>query len=151
ATCYYYRKAYYRAFFLDPPGWAVGERKHEYRGETSFPLILQNMHRFFLYVALIFNVILWYDAIVAFFPGGGFGVTLGTLVLVLNASLLMFYSLSCHSLRHLVGGKLDCFSCSAPNRARHKAWLRLTKLNEHHMLWAWSSLIVVAGADFYVW
>ena len=24
ATCYYYRKAYYRAFFLDPPACAVG-------------------------------------------------------------------------------------------------------------------------------
>ena len=37
ATCYYYRKAYYRAFFLDPPACAVGERPHRnYRGETGF-------------------------------------------------------------------------------------------------------------------
>ena len=150
ATCYYYRKAYYRAFFMDPVACAVGERSHNYKGETSFPFILQNMHRFFLYVALIFNVILWYDAIIAFFPGGSFGVTVGSLVLTANAALLMFYSLSCHSLRHLVGGKLDCFSCSAQNRIRHKAWGGLTKLNENHMLWAWTSLIVVAFADFYV-
>src|ERR687896_113002 len=80
ATCYYYRKAYYRAFFLDPPACAVGEpRGHKYRGETAFPLILQNLHRYFLYVALIFIVILTYDAIVSFtrWPGSdgepGFG------------------------------------------------------------------------------
>src|SRR5437773_12526925 len=43
ATCYYYRKAYYRAFFLDPPACAVGESpRRNYRGETSFPFILQN-------------------------------------------------------------------------------------------------------------
>src|SRR6267154_142866 len=46
-TCYYYRKAYYRAFFLDPPACAVGEPgfRKNYRGETSFPFILQNVPR----------------------------------------------------------------------------------------------------------
>src|SRR5437773_4369538 len=43
ATCYYYRKAYYRAFFFDPPACAVGESaRRNYRGETAFPFILQN-------------------------------------------------------------------------------------------------------------
>src|SRR5512132_204200 len=75
ATCYYYRKAYYRAFFLDPPACAVGEaRPHRYSGETRFPFILQNLHRYFLYVALIFLVILWYDAISAFWFAGHPGV-----------------------------------------------------------------------------
>src|SRR5262250_2791276 len=55
ATCYYYRKAYYRAFFLDPPACAVSESgKRNYKGETSFPFILQNIHRYFLYLAIIF-------------------------------------------------------------------------------------------------
>src|SRR5215472_10900673 len=50
ATCYYYRKAYYRAFFLDPPACAVGEKEHKsYCGETKFPYLLQNVHRYFLY------------------------------------------------------------------------------------------------------
>src|SRR6267143_1740633 len=41
ATCYYYRKAYYRAFFLDPPACAVGEpARRNYRGETAFPVVL---------------------------------------------------------------------------------------------------------------
>src|SRR5713101_3300630 len=60
-TCYYYRKAYYRAFFFD----------------------------------------------------GKFGIGVGTLVLLANVVLLTLYAFSCHSLRHLAGGKLDCFSCAA--------------------------------------
>src|SRR5437867_1203306 len=106
ATCYYYRKAYYRAFFLDPPACAVGEsHPHRYSGETRFPFILQNLHRYFLYVALIFLIILWYDAISAFLfpsPGGKhFGVGVGSLVLLTNIILLTGYTLSCHSLRHI--------------------------------------------------
>src|SRR6266852_5703255 len=113
-TCYYYRKAYYRAFFLDPPACAVGERgKHRYRGETAFPFFLQNLHRYFLYVGIIFLVFLWRDAFRAFFFDGHLGLGVGTLVLLFNVTLLTIYALSCHSLRHLVGGKLDCFSCAA--------------------------------------
>src|SRR5947208_6280129 len=112
ATCYYYRKAYYRAFFLDPPACAVGEsRPHKYRGETAFPLILQNLHRYFLYAALIFLIILWYDAIRAFWFDGRFGIGAGSLVLSTNIILLTLYTFSCHSLRHIAGGNVDCFSC----------------------------------------
>src|SRR6266567_787694 len=82
-TCYYYRKAYYRAFFLDPPACAVGEsRGTRYRGETAFPFILQNVHRYFLYVAVVFLVFLWRDAIHAFSFGASVGVGVGTLVLL---------------------------------------------------------------------
>jgi hypothetical protein len=67
-TCYYYRKAYYRAFFLDPPACTVREGKgRTYRGETSFPFILQNVHGHFLYLVVLFLVFLWRDAIRAFF------------------------------------------------------------------------------------
>jgi hypothetical protein len=58
--------------------------------------------------------------------------------------------MSCHSLRHIVGGKLDCFSCSRRTKARYSVWQRLTSLNRRHMSWAWSSLIVVTAADVYV-
>lgn len=151
ATCYYYRKAYYRSFFLDPPACAVGEpRSHHYRGETAFPLILQNLHRYFLYIALIFLVILWYDAIVAFWFDGRFGVGVGSLVLLANIVLLSLYTFSCHSLRHLVGGKVDCFSCVALGGIRHGAWLRTSFLNEHHMIFAWLSLFSVGLADLYI-
>src|ERR1700743_1377343 len=89
ATCYYYRKAYYRAFFLDPPSCAVSERaKRRYRGETSFPFILQNLHRWFLYLAIVFLAILWKDAIRGFFFEDGIGVGVGSLVLLANVILL---------------------------------------------------------------
>lgn len=150
-TCYYYRKAYYRAFFLDPPACAVGERgKRGYRGETAFPLILQNLHRYFLYLALIFLVILWYDAVRGFFFSGVFGVGVGSLVLLTNIILLTLYTLSCHSLRHMVGGKLDCFSCAAFGGQRHGVWRGVSSLNERHMLFAWLSLVSVGLADLYV-
>jgi hypothetical protein len=149
-TCYYYRKAYYRAFFLDPPACAVSESKGNYKGETAFPFILQNLHRYFLYAAIIFLVFLWKDAIHGFFFDGQFGVGVGTLVLFVNVSLLTIYALSCHSLRHLAGGKLDCFSCAAFGTPRHTAWRGLTFLNERHMLFAWISLVGVGLADFYV-
>ena len=151
ATCYYYRKAYYRAFFLDPPACAVGEpRAHGYRGETSFPLILQNLHRYFLYVALIFLVILWYDAIHAFWFDGTFGIGVGSLVLLANIILLTLYAFSCHSLRHIVGGDVDCFSCVVAGGPRHAAWRGASFLNEHHMLFAWMSLLSVGLADLYI-
>ena len=57
-TCYYYRGAYYKAFWADPPACAVGEPRKTYLGEQSFPLIMQNVHRYFLYLALLFLVFL---------------------------------------------------------------------------------------------
>jgi hypothetical protein len=151
ATCYYYRKAYYRAFFLDPPACAVGEsRPRKYRGETAFPFILQNLHRYFLYAALIFLIILWYDAIRAFWFNGRLGIGVGSLVLLANIILLSLYTFSCHSLRHIVGGKVDCFSCVSFSGSRHTAWRGLSFLNEHHMLFAWLSLFSVGLADLYI-
>jgi hypothetical protein len=154
-TCYYYRKAYYRAFFLDPPACAVGEPRDQYQGETRL-LLFQNIHRYFLYIALIFIIILGYDAIHSFrWPtadgGYTFGVSLGSLVLTTGATLLALYTFSCHSLRHLVGGNVDCFSCVRGGQARYKMWRGTTKLNEHHMFWAWTSLFGVTLADVYVY
>jgi hypothetical protein len=150
ATCYYYRKAYYRAFFLDPPACAVGERKRNYCGETRLPFILQNVHRYFMYLAVVFLAFLWHDVIVSFHFPDGFGIGVGTLVLLVNVVLLTLYFCSCHSLRHLLGGRLDCFSCAHFGKARHSTWRSLSFLNEHHMLFAWASLCSVGLADFYV-
>src|SRR5947209_7086909 len=85
-TCYYYRGAYYKAFWADPPGCAVGEPRKSYWGEHSFPLIFQNIHRYFLYFAVLFLVFLWHDAWKAmwFDNGSGgqtFGIGIGTIVL----------------------------------------------------------------------
>ena len=155
-TCYYYRKAYYRAFFLDPPACAVGEaRGHGYRGETRL-FLFQNLHRYFLYLALIFLVLLATDVVHScIWPvtGGGytFGISVATLVLAANVTLLSLYTFSCHSLRHLVGGNVDCFSCVALGNVRHRAWTWASGLNKYHMLFAWLSLFSVGFADFYVW
>jgi hypothetical protein len=153
-TCYYYRKAYYRAFFLDPVACAVGEPRNEYQGETRL-LLFQNLHRYFLYIAIVFIFILGYDAIHSFIwpSGDGYtiGVSVGSLVLTAGATLLALYTFSCHSLRHLVGGNVDCFSCVRSGQARYKAWRGVSLLNEHHMFWAWTSLFGVTFADLYVW
>lgn len=150
ATCYYYRKALYRAFLLDPPACAVGEGRRSYSGETKFPLILQNVHRYFFYLAVVFLAFLWHDAIRAFFFDGQFGIGVGTVVLLTNVCLLSLYTFSCHSLRHLAGGKLDCFSCATFGKPRYTAWRWITVLNERHMLFAWLSLFSVGLTDVYV-
>jgi hypothetical protein len=152
-SCYYYRKAYYRSFWLSPPACAVADNHRSYSGETKFPLILNNIHRYFWYFALIFAGILTYDAVLAFrFPNSSGGVSigmgLGTLVLVINAVLIWIYTISCHSCRHLCGGQVDQFS---KHKIRHKLWSLITPLNRHHQLFAWLSLFWVAFTDFYIW
>lgn len=151
-TCYYYRGAYYKAFWNDPSNCAVGELRSCYRGEASLPLILQNIHRYFLYLALIFIGILAWDAWMAmwFLDESGnevWGIGLGTLVLTANVIFLGGYTLGCHSLRHLVGGRLDILS---RRKVRKKAYECVSCLNKKHMLWAWMSLFWVGFTDFYV-
>lgn len=151
-TCYYYRGAYYKAFWADPPACAVGEPRSKYRGEARLPLILQNVHRYFLYVALLFLVVLAHDVWKAFWFVGAdgvtrFGVGVGTLVLLLNVVLLSGYTFGCHSLRHLVGGKYDVLS---DKPVRRKSYECVGWCNRHHMRWAWLSLFAVAFADVYV-
>jgi hypothetical protein len=151
ATCYYYRKAYYRAYFLSPPACAVTPpRRGRYRGETRLPYVLMNAHRYFLFLATVVLGFLWYDAVRAFVFDGAFGIGVGSLVLLANAVLLSLFTFGCNSVRHLVGGRLDCFTCSARARARHGLWRRVGVLNARHMEWAWISLIWVALADLYV-
>jgi hypothetical protein len=118
--------------------------------ETAFPFILQNVHRYFLYLAFIPLFFLWVDAALSAVPEGRLRIGLGVAILFVNAALLTGYSLSCHSLRHVVGGKLDCFSCSRRTQVRYSLWQRLTSMNMHHMAWAWASLITVTLADVYV-
>lgn len=149
STCYYYRKAYYRSFWQSPPSCAVADGHARYTGETRFPLILQNLHRYGWYLAMIWNVILTIDAVMAFrLPGdGGIGVSVGSLVLTVNALALWFYTLSCHACRHVCGGHVDQFS-KAP--LRHRLWKLVSPLNGKHMVFAWISLFTVAFADIYV-
>ena len=150
-TCYYYRKFYYRAYLATPPGCAVNPiPQPDYRGETRL-FLFQNLHRFTLYVAIGFIIILSYDAYLAFFKNGKFGFGVGTLVLIINPLLLAGYTFGCHAFRHLVGGRADCFSCPmGKEHLQHKVWRGVSFLNGRHMMWAWISMIWVALADVYV-
>jgi len=154
-TCYYYRGAYYKAFWADPLSCSVGEpgfRKENYRGEQKLPLIFQNVHRYFVYLALIFLVLLAYDAVHAYIftnpetKRNGFGIGIGSLVLTINPIMLGGYTLGCHSVRHLIGGRKDELGSGTGK----KAYDCVSCLNRSHMIWAWISLFWVGFTDFYV-
>ena len=151
-TCYYYRGAYYKAFWADPPACAVGEPRTSYLGEKSFPLVIQNVHRFFLYPALALIVFLTLDVWHAlWFPTGDggteFGIGVGTLVLLANVVLLGSYTLGCHSLRHLIGGRHDVLSNKPVQKTCYDC---VSSLNRRHMLFAWCSLFSVGLTDAYI-
>jgi hypothetical protein len=152
-TCYYYRGAYYKAMWADPPSCAVHEPRAAYHGEHDFPLIVQNVHRYFLYIALLFLVVLAHDVWQALWFTDAttgrvaFGIGVGTIVLALNVVLLACYTFGCHSLRHIVGGYLDRM---ADRPVRRTAYNCASCFNRWHMRWAWMSLFGVAFADIYV-
>jgi hypothetical protein len=149
-TCYYYRKAYYRSFAMDPPACAVGERgAHRYNGESKL-LLFQNLHRYAMYLAVVFIVILWKDAIEAFMWSDGFHVGVGTLVMLTNVLLLSGYTFGCHSFRHFIGGSVNSYSTASMGGLRYRIWQLVSKLNARHMVFAWCSLFSVGLTDLYI-
>jgi hypothetical protein len=147
-TCYYYRRAYYRAFWASPPACAVAEPHRRYTGETRFPLVIQNAHRYFFYAAVLVSLVNSYDVVRAFQGGdGGFGVGLGTLVMLANVVLLWAYTASCHSCRHIIGGRLRHFS---RHPVRYWLWTQVSKLNVRHMQLAWVTLGTLMLTDAYI-
>ncbi len=154
-SCYYYRKLYYRSYFLSPPACGVSEASRTYTGETAFPLkYLPIMHRWFLYLSIIVLAWLWMDAARAFDFSGHFGVGLGTLIMLLNVVLLSGFTLGCHALRSAVGGNLRCFSCGGEGgdggTVRYGIWRTVTRFTTQHHIWAWLSLYGVALTDLYI-
>ena len=151
-TCYYYRGQYYKAFWLDPVACTVGEPRKVYLGERYLPLILQNIHRYFFYLAALFIVILARDAWdgLWFTAADGtkhFGLAVGSLVLIVNVILLALYTFGCHSFRHLIGGFLDT-KTKAPACA--SLYNCASCLNHKHGNWAWYSLFWVGFTDVYI-
>ncbi|NNH74550.1 hypothetical protein HLB23_32670 [Nocardia uniformis] len=146
-TCYYYRKAYYRSVWFSPPACAVAEPHTKYTGETRLPLIIQNAHRYFFYAAVIVTLINTYDAILTYQSPSGFGIGLGTVIITANVVMLWGYTLSCHSCRHIAGGRLKHFSA---NPVRYRLWTLVSKLNTRHMQLAWITLGTLMLTDFYV-
>jgi hypothetical protein len=151
ATCYYYRKAYYRSFWFSPPACAVAEPHKTYSGETRFPLLIQNIHRYTWYFAVVFAGILSYDAIRSFFFTSSTGTHLfigvGSIVLVINAVLILGYTFGCHSCRHITAGRINNFS---KHPLRYRWWTFVSSLNRRHLQWAWASLIWIVVADGYI-
>ena len=151
-TCYYYRKAYYRAFWLSPPACGVAEPHTKYTGETRFPLLVQNVHRWFWYAAVAVGLVLTFDVVLAFRPAEGeppgIHMGLGTVLMAINVALIWLYTLSCHSCRHIVGGRLRHFS---KHPIRYRLWTLVSKLNVSHGRYAWYSLFSVALVDLYIW
>src|SRR6202023_2802906 len=80
-------------------------------------------------------------------PDGNFGLGLGTLIMLVNVVGLWAYTLSCHSCRHITGGRLKHFS---KHPLRYRFWMFVSKLNARHMLLAWVTLGTLALTDFYV-
>jgi hypothetical protein len=148
-TCYYYRRAYYRAFWRAPAACAVREPHATYSGETRFPLILQNLHRFFFYVVVLISLLNTYDMVQAFRgPDGSFGFGLGSLIMTVNVVLLWGYTVSCHSCRHITGGRLKHFS---KHPVRYWIWTQVSRLNRRHMQLAWTTLGTLMLTDLYIW
>jgi hypothetical protein len=153
ATCYYARKVYYRAFFADPAACAVGELRkvdQKYKGENKWPFILNNLHRYFFYAAFILAIFHWISFFETLYFDGEFRLGLGGILLGLDATLLSLYLLSCHSCKHIVGGGLNCNSCSSISRARFRSWRIVKKLNTNHHAYFWMSLTTVILADIYI-
>ncbi|MEI9813558.1 MAG: succinate dehydrogenase [Acidobacteriota bacterium] len=149
-TCYFNRGAYYKSFWADPISCAVGEpgfRGKNYRGERWFPLVMQNLHRYFLYLAIILVVLHTYDALRAFFFDGRFGVGLGTLLMVADVAALSMYVFGCHSFRHLIGGRKDVMSQAQLTK---KCYDCSTSLNKNHGRWQWVSMYFIVIVDLYV-
>lgn len=147
ASCYYYRKAYYRAFWQSPVACAVPEPRGKYSGETRFPLIMQNAHRYFWFVAVLISLINTWDAIRAFHSPTGFGFGLGNIILVVNVVLLWSYTMGCHSCRHITLGRINHFS---KHPVRYWLYERASWLNGRHMQLAWTTLATLVFTDAYI-
>ncbi len=150
-TCYYYRKAYYRSFAGSPPGCAVGPLagKRKYRGETAL-LLFQNLHRYAMYFALIFILLLGKDAVESFCRDGHLGIGVGSVILTVNVVLIAAYTFGCHSFRHLIGGRKDCMSDCGKSTLALGSFKKASWFNARHMRFAWLSLIWVMVTDVYI-
>ncbi len=146
-TCYYFRRTYYRSYFLAPAACAVRDVPKSYSGETRFPLIMQNIHRYTWYLAVVIFVILAYDAIIAFNFDGRWGIGLGSLVITAEAALIGLYTFSCHSCRALCGGWVDSFH---GRPFWYRLWSAISRLNVRHGLFFWVSLGWTVVTDVYV-
>ncbi len=153
-TCYAYRKDYHRHLFQHPLGCdneSRGEREsRKYTGERNAIFQLWNFHRYFLYAGLLILPFFYYDFFHSLTYAGGFTVRLGSLVLLANIIAVTAWTLSCHSLRHIIGGNLDCYSCVRGGQVRKSIFDVQSRWNAHHEAIAWASLLAFFFTDLYL-
>lgn len=153
-TCYAYRQDYNRHVFkhplLCPASPALDGSARAYTGETSLFMRVENLHRYFMYIAVAVLPFFYYDLAVSLTYFGGLTLRLGSVFLAVNAAALTLYVFSCHSVRSLFGGRIDCYSCSALGSRRKKAYDAQSFMNRHHTALAWLSLVTIIGIDLYL-
>ena len=155
-TCYYMRRVYYRTFFASPVACWVDEpdinKAIGYKGEKRL-FIFNNLHRYFLYAAMIILVIKWWDVTHTMHfhsaEHNGYVLSIGTFVMAIEAFLLTMYVTSCHALRHLAGGMLDRWTTGI-SRVRGVLFGKISVLNRSHGFWFWTSLAFVFVGDLWV-
>tara|TARA_B110000967_G_C18626887_1_gene431664 strand:- start:270 stop:740 length:471 start_codon:yes stop_codon:yes gene_type:complete len=139
---------------VSPAACAVSTPFGDYKGESRL-FLFQNIHRYFMYIAVAYLFVLAYDVLLAtqFHADGGatsYGVSVGTLVLFLNVIMLGGYTLGCHSFRHAIGGIRNRFR-NGGGAVAEACWKSCTKLNKNHNKWAIYSLFWVMFSDFYIY
>ena len=152
-TCYYYRGAYYKAFWADPVACAVGEPRNEYRGEAKWPLLdpehppLRPLLRAALHRPALDRRVKGFRSTIPTTGHAKFGIGVGSLVLLHQRRA----DRRLHARLPLVpppGGRHPRHASRSP--ARKKAYDCVSCLNRHHPKWAWFSLVWVGFTDVYV-
>ncbi|MGI0092292.1 MAG: succinate dehydrogenase [Nitrososphaerales archaeon] len=151
-TCYAYRKDYHRHLFHHPLACENSDRGEpagrKYTGEKNAIFLFENVHRYMLYAGILLLPFFYYDFIISLTYGNS--LRIGSLVLLANALALTAWTLSCHALRHLIGGNIDCYSCATAGGARNSIWRIQSWWNAHHEALAWISLLTIFFADLYL-
>ncbi|MCL5092149.1 MAG: succinate dehydrogenase [Candidatus Marsarchaeota archaeon] len=152
-TCYAYRKDYHRHVFKHPVACATNAREdsatRSYSGETGF-FRIENLHRYFMYFSVLILPFFFYDFYIAVAYSGIFKITLGSLLLLANAVVVTVWVFSCHAVRHLTGGRVDCYGCKLAGKSRNKFFRFQSYFNVHHEALAWTSLILFISVDLYL-
>jgi hypothetical protein len=152
-TCYYMRRVYHRTFFQNPTGCMVAKPELNYsigyKGERGL-FVINNIHRYMLYLAIIILSIKFYDVVLTTdFGGGTRGISIGTLILGIESFLLFMYVSSCHSFRHIFGGGMDRWR-GGISGVFGSIYRSVSKVNVHHSFWFWTSLAMVFLGDLFV-
>ncbi|MCL5094580.1 MAG: hypothetical protein M1168_01185 [Candidatus Marsarchaeota archaeon] len=151
-TCYGFRKSYNRHLFKHPQSCIISrqnDNQNYYTGETSLLFRIENLHRYFMYFSLLILPFFYYDLYLSFVFNLSI-LRLGSIFLLIDTILLTLYIFSCHSIRNLIGGNKDCFSCLKFSQKRKKIFDLQSFLNSNHEFFAWSSLVFIIFVDLYI-